>query len=274
MRGTDSRTLKAPSSESHGGLPSGKERLADRLRSMVAGSMARSPGMGDDRPVAGVPGRASGVTYSLAESRSCVSEIAPRRSASLASRARRGPSAPTANLSYRFARCCLTAACVMTRSSAIACVEAGSVNMSRSSSGRHSARRTSRSREVRDGGASSACVAVACAASGSWNTSRVWPMRISSPCWSRCEDHTRSPLTDVPFDDPRSLTHQPAENCSKTACRRLAVGSSSSGTSFSGALPIVTRPASSAIRRLRTPEITSICGATMASSLRRGAATR
>ena len=35
---------------------------------------------------------------------------------------------------------------------------------------------------------------------------------------------TRSPLTDVPFDDPRSLTHQPAENCSRTACKRLAVG--------------------------------------------------
>ncbi len=94
-------------------------------------------------------------------------------------------------------------------------------------------------------------------------------MRISSPCWSRCEDQMRSPLTDVPFDDPRSLTHQPAAKRSRTACRRLAVGSSSSGTSFSGALPIVTRSASSGIRQLRTPEITSICGATVASSLRR-----
>ena len=134
--------------------------------------------------------------------------------------------------------------------------------MSRSSSGRHSASRTSRSRDVSDGGASSACVAVAPAASGSWNTSRVCPMRISSPCWRRCEDQMRSPLIDVPFEDPRSLTHQPAGKCSRTACRRLAVGSSSSGTSFSAALPIVTRSASSGIRQLRTPEITSICGAT------------
>jgi hypothetical protein len=111
-------------------------------------------------------------------------------------------------------------------------------------------------------------------ASGSWNTSRVCPMRISSPCWSRCEDQMRSPFTDVPFEDPRSLTHQPAEKCSNTACRRLAVGSSSSATSFSAALPIVKRSAASWVRQLRTPEITSICGGTVASSLRRGVAAR
>ena len=51
------------------------------------------------------------------------------------------------NLSNRFARCCLTAACVMKSSSAIARVDAGSVNMSRASSGRHRATSTSRSRD-------------------------------------------------------------------------------------------------------------------------------
>ena len=58
----------------------------------------------------------------------------------------------TPNLSYRFARCCLTAAWVITSSSAIARVDAGSVNRSRASSGRHSATSTSRSRAVSVGG--------------------------------------------------------------------------------------------------------------------------
>ena len=79
----------------------------------------------------------------------------PRRGAAPRWRAARaGASSPGAipNLSYRLARCCLTAAWVMTSSSAIARVDAGSVNMSRASSGRHRATSTSRSRVVSAGG--------------------------------------------------------------------------------------------------------------------------
>ena len=99
-------------------------------------------------------------------------------------------------------------------------------------------------------------------AEGSWNTSRVWPIRISSLCRNRRVAQMRSPLTHVPFDDPRSVTHQPAAKRSSTACRWLAVASSVSGTSFSAPLPIVERCAASSRRQPRTPEITSICGGT------------
>ncbi len=54
-----------------GGLPGGKESLADRLRTLVAGAMARSPGMEDDHPRGRSHGESPVVTYSLAESRSC-----------------------------------------------------------------------------------------------------------------------------------------------------------------------------------------------------------
>ena len=72
----------------------------------------------------------------------------------------------------------------------------------------------------------------------------------------------RSPLTHVPLDDPRSVTHQPAGNRSRIAWRWLAMGSSSRATSFSAALPTVVRSASREKRQLRAPDITSICGYT------------
>src|SRR4051794_5345639 len=72
----------------------------------------------------------------------------------------------------------------------------------------------------------------------------------------------RSPLTHVPFEEPRSVTHQAAGNFSRTAWRGLAVGSSSSATSFSDALPTVVRSASSENRQLPAPDITSIWGCT------------
>src|SRR6185436_14787304 len=105
-------------------------------------------------------------------------------------------------------------------------------------------------------------VAAPGAASPSRNTRRVWPTRISSPCRNRREAQIRSPLTHVPFEDPRSVTHHPAANRSRTAWRWLAVGSSSNATSFSAALPTVVRSASSENRQLLAPEITSICGFT------------
>ena len=61
--------------------------------------------------------------------------------------------AARSNLSYRLARCCFTAASLTTSSAAISLMEAGSVNRSRSSSGRHSTTSTSRSRAVSAGGA-------------------------------------------------------------------------------------------------------------------------
>jgi hypothetical protein len=83
-----------------------------------------------------------------------VTVTAPLRIALLASWSRRLASVvPMANLPNRFARCCLTAAWEMTSSSAMVRVDAGSVNMSRARSGRHSATRTSRWRAVRAGGA-------------------------------------------------------------------------------------------------------------------------
>ena len=64
-------------------------------------------------------------------------------------------------------------------------------------------------------------------ASGSRNTSRVWPIRISSPCRNRREAQIRSPLTHVPLEEPRSVTHQPAakplEHRVQAAGRRVVV---------------------------------------------------
>ena len=134
--------------------------------------------------------------------------------------------------------------------------------MSRSSSGRQRATRTSRSRVVSPGGASSASVSAPPALRGSRKMRWVWPTRISSPWRSRCEDQIRSPLTHVPLEEPRSVTHQPAGNRSRIAWRWLAMGSCSRATSFSAALPMVVRSASSENRQLPAPEITSICGST------------
>jgi hypothetical protein len=67
----------------------------------------------DDAPVT-LRARADSVsgTYTSSGARSGISETGPRHSASLASLERRLESpAATLNLSYRFARCCLTAAC-------------------------------------------------------------------------------------------------------------------------------------------------------------------
>jgi hypothetical protein len=114
------------------------------------------------------------------------------------------------NLSKRLARCCFTAAWETTSSSATVRVDAGSVNMSRARSGRHSATRTSCSRAVSAGGASSASVSGSAAPDGSRNNRRVWPMRISSSWRTRRDDQIRSPLSQVPLEDPRSVTHQPA----------------------------------------------------------------
>ena len=154
-------------------------------------------------------------------------------------------SAGTPNLSYRLARCCLTAAWVMTSSSAIARVDAGSVNMSRSSSGRHSATqhvalaRGQRRRRV---------LGLGLGAAGAQRVAEDQPRLADAGSRrrvrSRCDAQIRSPLTQVPFDEPRSVTHQPAGNRSSTACRRLAVGSSASAMSFSAALPTVVRSAS------------------------------
>ena len=129
----------------------------------------RSRGV-DDRtvtlsPTAGAYRRPTGSRLFAA-----LSETAPRRSASLASLARRCVCRGTPNLSYRLARCCLTAAWVMTSSSAIARVDAGSVNMSRSSSGRHSATQHVALAGGQRGGASSTSVAAPAAPSGSRNT--------------------------------------------------------------------------------------------------------
>jgi hypothetical protein len=183
---------------------------------------------------------------------------APRRIASFANRSRRfASSVPTANLSNKFARCCFTAAWLMTRSSAIARVDAGSVNISRARSGRHSATRTSRSRAVKDGGASSDSVSGSAAPVDSRKNRRVCPMRISSSWRTRCIDQMRSPFTHVPLEDPRSVTHQPAGKRSKTAWRWLTEGSSSA-MSFSEAVPTVMRPNRSSTRPLRRADTISI----------------
>ena len=42
------------------------------------------------------------------------------------------------------------------------------------------------------------------------NSSRVRPTRTSSPWRSRCWAQIRSPFRKVPFEEPRSVTHQPA----------------------------------------------------------------
>jgi hypothetical protein len=192
---------------------------------------------------------------------------APRRIASLANRSRRfASSVPTANLSNRFARCCFTAAWLITSSSAIVRVDAGSVNISRAKSGRHSATRTSRSRVVRDGGASSDSVSGSAAPVDSRKNRRVCPMRISSSWRTRCNDQMRSPFSHVPLDDPTSVTHQPAGKRSKTAWRWLTAGSSSA-MSFSEAVPTVMRPNRSSTRALRWADTTSIA-ATMRHSVR------
>ena len=64
----------------------------------------------------------------------------------------------------------------------------------------------------------------------------------------------RSPLTQVPFEEPRSVTHQPAGNRSSTACRWLAVGSSARGNVVLGALPTVVRSDCSSKRQALHPE--------------------
>jgi hypothetical protein len=178
--------------------------------------------------------------------RSSVRLIAALRMASLASRDRRCWAVScTSNLAYRFTRCCFTAASLTTSSAAISRTVAGSVNRSRSSSGRHRTASTSRSRGVSEGGPSSTEVAVRPTSAELRNNSRVRPTRISSPCRSRCDVQMRSPLTNVPFEDPRSVTHHPGGNRSRTAWRRLTVGSPPSATSLLGSLPTVIRsPAS------------------------------
>jgi hypothetical protein len=188
----------------------------------------------------------------------------PRRMASLASRLRRCSSwGAIPNLLNRFVRCCFTAASLIASSVAIARVEAGSVNMSRARTGRQSATRTSRSRVVTLGGASSTSVG-GCRASGSRNMSWVCPTRISSPSRRDCRDQMRSPLIQVPLDDPRSVMHQPALNRSKVACMWLTVGSSTA-RSFWGALPTVIRSSSRQIRRAECPAMISSSEATVRS---------
>ena len=90
----------------------------------------------------------------------------------------------------------------------------------------------------------------------------------------------RSPFSYVPFDEPRSVTHQPAAKRSRTACRRLTVGSSVSAMSFSAALPTVDRSPASATRQLplagdhldlRAPRCRSLRAASLASEAIGGA---
>ena len=101
-----------------------------------------------------------GVSQSSAGSCRSASVTAPRRNASLASRALRWSTASTSNFVYSRARCCLTAASETTSAAAISRIEAGSVKRSRSSSGRHNTTSTSRSRAVRFGLPRGAFVAV------------------------------------------------------------------------------------------------------------------
>ena len=103
-----------------------------------------------------------------------------------------------------------TVASLTTISWAISAAVAGCAKGPGPTTGRHNATRTSRSRLVRDGGLS---VAFMVAAEVSWtcarNTTRVAPIRISSPGCSACSVPTNSPLTRVPLEVPRSLIDQP-----------------------------------------------------------------
>ena len=199
------------------------------------------------------------------EDRRSASVTAPRRMAALANRVRRWVrSAPNANFSNRFARCCLTAASLTTSSVAISLIDAGSVNRSRASRGRQSTTNTSRSRPVSAGGRSSTSVRVAATSVELRNSSFDRPTRISSPCRRRCALQMRSPFTKVPLDEPRSTTHQPSANSSSEACNRLTVVSSST-ISFPAPLPTVTRPPARSTRR--TPSSVQI--STVAGSMTR-----
>ena len=66
----------------------------------------------DHHDVAGAPHPECAHSSGVPLSRSMTRVTAPRRMASLASRTRRSPSVGTANLSYKFCRCCLMAASV------------------------------------------------------------------------------------------------------------------------------------------------------------------
>ena len=55
----------------------------------------------------------------------------------------------------------------------------------------------------------------------------------------------RSPLTLVPFVDPRSVMHHAGPTCSSRACTRETAGSSSMTRSFWALLPIESRPRAS-----------------------------
>ena len=111
----------------------------------------RGPGLhvAASRLTGGVP--RSPVTR-VPPSRSMARVTAPRLMASLARRTRRSPSAGTANLSYKFCRCCLMAASVTKSSSAIWRTDASSGNGSPETKGRHRTTKTSSSRGVSRGG--------------------------------------------------------------------------------------------------------------------------
>ena len=190
-------------------------------------------------------------------------ETAPRLKASLASRTRRFDSAEgMPNLSNRFARCCLTAACVMKSSSATARVDAGSVNMSRARSGRHRATSTSRSRDGQGRrcllrfrlGASGSLRSRGRSAASARRVSRRRAAGAGPPRYARrlarCRStspgrrHTSLPGTARgPRGDGWRSGRPGAARRSRPTCR------SSAGR----------RPARAASPR--TPDITSICGA-------------
>ena len=208
-----------------GALPPGKDRLA-----VGEARAARSP-MAAERP--GVD--AGAVTSPpLLRNYSGRTRAAPsarrRRGAAPRWRARRaGARRPgaTPNFSYRFARCCLTAAWVMTSSSAIARVDAGSVNMSRASSGRQSATSTSRSRAVSAGGACSTSVA---GARGGQRVAEHEP-RLADPDLVAVSQSPRGP--DTLAVDPRAVggtevghapaSRKPLEHRVQAAGRRVVV---------------------------------------------------
>ena len=85
-------------------------------------------------------------------------------------------------------------------------------------------------------------------------------MRISSSWRTRRDDQMRSPLSQVPLDDPKSVTHQPAGKYSRTAWRWLTEGSSSA-MSFSEAVPTVMRFEPSSTRELCWADTISIAAA-------------
>ena len=94
-------------------------------------------------------------------------------------------------------------------------------------------------------------------------SSRVWPIRISSPCRNRREAQIRSPLTHVPFDEPRSVTHQPGGKALEHRVQMARGGVVGDRDVVLGApCRRSSGPPRARRRSLRTPEITSICGAT------------